>query len=131
MKRSNIDTKRPKKNLHYKKYFQRDIFDEDFLNEKDKALSPIVLSDKIPEEPRWKSPKTKKEKGASFNFNEEKDIKYGSNIVFIESKIDENDNEEKYSEIIKEQIKKILIQQYIYKKYRNKRKVKKKNINFY
>ena len=115
-------SKSSKKSLHYNQYFQKDIFDEEFLNEKDKALRPIILSDKIPEEPKRKSILDKR--GSNLKFNE--DIKYGSNIVYIGSKID--DNEEESHDIIVEQINKILIQQKFCKKSPYKRRIRKKII---
>ena len=57
----------PKKILDYKKYFQKNIFDENFLDEKDKALSLIVLSDKIPEK------KEEKIEGEDLRTDEEKE----------------------------------------------------------
>ena len=98
----------PKKILDYKKYFQKNIFDEDFLDEKDKALSPIVLSDIIPGDTK-KSLTEIEEKGINFKLSPEKDIKYGSNIIYISSKMDDNDDE--FREIMNEQINMILIQQ--------------------
>ena len=121
MKQSHINdnTKKPKKSLHYKQYFQKDIFDEEFLNEKDKALSPIILSDKIPGETKRKSKKKKNKKKLNLKQNEEKDIKYGSNVVYIESKIDDNDKDE-FRDIMNEQVLKIIVVQQ-FKKSPNKR----------
>ena len=98
------------KYLHYKKYFLKNIFDEKFLDEKDKALRPIVLSDKIQGETIKKSKKKKagRKKRSNFNENEEKYIKYGSNIVYIDSKIDENDNDDKFHALLNDQIFKII-----------------------
>ena len=118
----------PKNNFKYEKFFQKHIFDEDFLDEKDKALSPILLSDEIPGEITKKSLKENEEKEINLKLNEEKDIKYGSNIVYIDSKIDDNDEE--YNEIMNEQINMIVIQQ-INKKFPIGRKMRKKSINFY
>ena len=97
----------PKKILDYKKYFQKNIFDEIFLDEKDKALSPIVLSDKIPGKEIKKSNKKKKRKNCKDN--ESKYIRYGSNIVYIDSKIDKKDNGDEFREKLNEQILKIII----------------------
>ena len=106
MEHSNIITHFPKKILDYKKFFQKNIFDEDFLDEKDKALSPIVLSDKIPGEPLKKS--KKKKKRANSNANKEKYIRYGSNIIYIDSKITKKDDNDEFRSIINEQIFKII-----------------------
>ena len=99
-----------KKYLPYKKFFLRNIFDENFLDEKDKALSPIVLSDKIQVEKIKKSKKKKAErkKRTNFNENEEKSIKFGSNIVYIDSKIDENNNDDKFRALLNDQLFKII-----------------------
>ena len=126
MEQSEVASELSKKILDYKKYFQKNIFDEDFLNEKDKALSPIVLSDKIPGKEIKKSKNKKKQKVKHLNINEDKDIKYGSNIVYIGSKIDDNDKDEDSSAIINQQIKNLFIGHNTCKKSVNKRRKKKK-----
>ena len=108
MEQSNVINNFPKKILCYKSYFQKNIFDEDFLDEKDKALSPIILSDKIPEETVKKLKKKIKKKRTNFNANEEKYIRYGSNIVYIDSKLDKNDNNDEFRTVLNEQIFKII-----------------------
>ena len=92
MKQTYIISNSPKKHLFFEGNFLKNIFDDNFLNEKDKALSPIVLSDEI---------------------QGEIDIKYGSNIEYIGSKID--DNNEEFHEILNEQICKIIDE----KRFRN------------
>ena len=111
MERSNIIQNPSNKNLICKQYFQKNMFDEDFLAAKDKALSPIVLSDVISRESIKKDPKTKE---SNFKFNDETAIKYGSNIIYIESKSDDNDEE--FCEIINKQVKKIIILKKLCKK---------------
>ena len=98
----------PKKILDYKKYFQKNIFDENFLDEKDKALSPIVLSDKIPEKKTKKSKKKKQKKRKNSKAKKEKYNIYGSNIIYIDSKVEENENDDKFRTVINEQIFKII-----------------------
>ena len=98
----------PKKILRYKTYFHKNIFDEKFLDEKDKALSPIVLSDEIPGEINKKAKKKNKRRRTDFNVNEKKYIKYGPNIIFIGAKIDKNDNDDEIRATINEQIFKII-----------------------
>ena len=122
MEQNNIISNSQKINFKYQKYFRKYIFDEDFLNEKDKALSPIFLSDIIPGETK-KSLTEIEEKGKNSKFSSEKDIKYGSNIIYIDSKIDDNDEE--FHEIMNEQINMIIIQQ-ICKNYPNGKKMRKK-----
>ena len=124
MEQSNIISKSEKKNLIFKNYFKKNIFDEDFLDEKDKALSPIALSDVIPGESLRNSIKEKKEKGTNFSSIEEKDIKYSSNIVYIESKIDDNDEEPHV--LINEEITRIIMQQRYCKNSLYRRMVRKK-----
>ena len=114
--------KSPKKNLTYYNYCQKNIFDEDFLSEKDKALSPIELSDVVPGETTIKSLKDKAEEEKYLKLNEEKDIKYGSNIIYIESKI--NDNDEEFRSIMNEQIWKIVILQRFCKKSHQRRRMR-------
>ena len=126
MEQSQVIGYSPKNHLLYKKYFQKDIFDEDFLDEKDKALSPIFLSDVIPEEEIKKSKKKKIEKRTNFNSNIEKDIKYGSNIVYIGSKIDDNDNDEEPNKIMNQQVMRIIIEQKFCKKCPKEKKMRKK-----
>ena len=120
MEQSGLIKTSKKINFRYEKYFRKYIFDEDFLDEKDKALSPMVLSDVIPGETK-KS--LKEEKGISFKATLEKDIKYGSNIIYISSKMDDNDEERRT--IMNEQINKIIIDQ-VCKKYSSVKKAKKK-----
>ena len=108
MEQNNIISNSQKINFKYQKYFRKYIFDEDFLNEKDIALSPIVLSDIIPGDTK-KSLTEIEEKGINFKLSPEKDIKYGSNIIYISSKMDDNDDE--FREIMNEQINMIVIQQ--------------------
>ena len=93
--------------------FQKNIFDEDFLDEKDKALSPIVLSDEIPEETIKNPLKKTKKKETNLKINEVKDIKYNSNVEYIGSKVD--DNNEELLEILDEEVYKIIDEQ----KFRN------------
>ena len=109
MEQSEVASELSKKILDYKKYFQKNIFDEDFLDEKDKALSPIVLSDKIPGKEIKKSKNKKKQKRKNCKDNDCKYIRYGSNIVYIDSKIDEKDNGDEFREKLNEQILKIII----------------------
>ena len=108
MEDRNIMCNLSKKILDYKKYFQKNIFDESFLDEKDKALSPIVLSDKIPGKAVNKSKNKKQKKRKNFKVNERKCSRYDSNIVYIDSKIDENDNDDEFRSILNEQIFKII-----------------------
>ena len=123
MKQNNIISAFAKNNLNYENYLKKNIFDENFLNEKGKALSPIVLSDEIIGETIIESLNEKKE--IHFSANEEKDIKYSSNIVYIESKI--TDSEEESFAIMNEQINKIITRQKLRKKSPfGKRKKKKK-----
>ena len=121
MKQSHINdnTKKPKKSLHYKQYFKKDIFDEEFLNEKDKALSPIILSDKILEE----TP-IKKEKKNYIKFEDGKF--YGSNIIYIDSEIEDNGKNE-FCSILNEQINHIIHQKFC-TKFPKKKIVKRKKI---
>ena len=63
---SGIISNYQKMNSNHKKYFYENIFDEDFFNEKDKALSPIVLSDEISGGTIKKSIEVKKEKKLKF-----------------------------------------------------------------
>ena len=121
MKQNHIISKSSEKKLNYKNYFLKNIFDENFLNEKDKALSPIVLSDIIPEEKINKTQYKRK----NFIANEAKDSKYGSNIKYIDSNVDDNIDE--FHEILNEQICKIVNEQKLLKKFQNGRR-KKKNI---
>ena len=114
--------KSPKKNLTYYNYYQKNIFDEDFLSEKDIALSPIELSDVVPGETTRKSIKDITEEEKLLKLNEEEDIKYGSNIIYIESKI--NDNDEEFRAIMKEQIWKIVILQRFCKKSYTRRRMR-------
>ena len=109
MKQSHIISESLLKNLNNENYFLKNIFDEEFLNEKDKALSPIILSDVIPEEIIKKSLKKTKKKEINLKINEEKDIKYGSNIEYIGSKIDDNNDE--FFEILNEQVCEIIDEQ--------------------
>ena len=97
-----------KKNLHYKKYFQKNIFDEDFLNEKDKALSPIVLSDVIPKNAIKKFKNKKNNAKTNFESNDENETRYGSNIVYIGPKIAKDDHDDEFRSILNEQIFKII-----------------------
>ena len=109
MKQSHIISESLLKNLNNENYFLKNIFDEEFLNEKDKALSPIILSDVIPEETIKKSLKKTKKKEINLKINEEKDIKYGSNIEYIGSKI--YDNNDEFFEILNEQVCEIIDEQ--------------------
>ena len=104
MNQTDIINNFSKKILCYKTYFQKNIFDEDFLDEKDKALTPFVLSDVIQKKVIKKSKKKKQNQKANFQFPEKKDNKYGSNIVYIGPKIAENDNDDEFHEILNEQI---------------------------
>ena len=124
MKQNQIICKSAEKNLNRKKYFLKNIFDEDFLNEKDIALSPIVLTDEIPGEIIAKSQKETKKKRTNLNNHEVKDIKYGSNIVYIDSKIDDND--EGSHALITEQINRIINERKFCKKTPNRRRTRKK-----
>ena len=124
MKQNQIICKSAEKNLNRKKYFLKNIFDEDFLNEKDIALSPIVLTDEIPGEIITKSQKETKKKRTNLNNHEVKDIKYGSNIVYIDSKIDDND--EGSHALITEQINRIINERKFFKKTPNRRRMRKK-----
>ena len=126
MKQSHINdnTKKPKKSLHYKQYFQKDIFDEEFLNEKDKALSPIILTDKIPGENKKETP-IKKGKNNYIKIEEGKI--YGSNIIYIDSEIDDNGKEE-FCSILNEQINNIKTHQKFCAKYPIKKIVRRKKI---
>ena len=124
MEQSHITSNYPNKSLLFKKYFQKNVFDDDFLDEKDKALSPFVLSDEIPGEVIKKSKKIKRNKIRNFSVNKENDIKYGSNIVYIDSKIDDN-GEESY-QIMNEQISKIMTVQKFCKKSPYGRRIRKK-----
>ena len=126
MNQNDINNITPKTNPNYGNQFLKNIFDEDFLDEKDKALSPIELSDEIPEEINKTTKIEKKEKVKHLNINEDKDIKYGSNIVYIGSKIDDNDKDEDSSAIINQQIKNLFIGHNTCKKSVNKRRKKKK-----
>ena len=109
MKQNHASSKSQKNSLHYDDYLLKNIFDEKFLNEKDKALSPIILSDIIPGETIKKHLKKTKKKAKNIKINEEKDINYGSNIELIESKKD--DNGEEIREILNEQICEIIDEQ--------------------
>ena len=109
---------------HDKKYLQHNIFDEDFLNEKDKALSPIELSDEIPEVMINKSLEETTDKGTNFQSDEENDFKYGSNIIYIESKIEDNDDD--FYSILNENVCKIIFEQKFGKKSTIWRKMKNK-----
>lgn len=104
----------------YRKFFlPQNIFDDEFLKEKDKALSPIIISDIIKEE----SKNQNNIKCKTMKQDEEKDIKYGSNIIYIGSEIDDSENDgEKF--FLKEQIKMVTGQQ----KSRKKSNKKAKNI---
>ena len=126
MERNHIISKSSKNNSNKENYLLKNIFDENFLIEKDKALSPVILSDEIPEETTKKALKEIKNKGTTFNANEEKYIKYGSDIVYIDSKIDENNNDENYCEIINEQIKNIIIELDFCKSKPKRRRIRKK-----
>ena len=108
MEKNDLINNFPKKILHYKTFFQNNIFDDDFLDEKDKALSPIVLSDEIPGEKIKNHKKKKKKKITNFNSNEEKYIRYGSNVVYIDAQKDKNDNNDEFRAIINDKIFKIL-----------------------
>ena len=98
----------PKKILRYKTYFHTNVFDENFLDEKDKALSPIVLSDEIPGETIKKPKKKTKRRRTDFNANVEKYFKYGPNIIYIGPKKDKNDDNDEIHKILNEQIFKII-----------------------
>ena len=106
----------PKKILDYKKYFQKNIFDEDFLDEKDKALSPVLLSDKIHKETIKKTKKKKSNKKTNLKCNEKKDVEYGSNIVYIGLKVGENDGDDEFQSILNEQMFKIILDEKIFRK---------------
>ena len=122
MEQSGLIKTSKKINFRYEKYFRKYIFDEDFLDEKDKALSPMVLSDEIPGE-TIKSKEGEKENETNIIFNGEKYVKYGSNIVYIDSKIDDNDEE--LTTVMNEQVNMIIIEQ-VCKKYSSRKKIKKK-----
>ena len=107
MKQSEIINNFPSKILYYRAFFQKNIFDEDFLEEKDKALSPIVLSDQIPRKEINKFKKKKKRK-TNFNAKEEKYIRYGSNIVYVDSEKDIKYKDDDFRSIMNEQIFKII-----------------------
>ena len=126
MEKNDIFNNFQKKILCYKSFFQKNIFDEVFLDEKDKALTLAVLSDVIPEEIIKKTKKKKIIKRASFKYNEEEDTKNGSNIVLIGPKIaDDNDNE--FHDILNEQIFKIIRKKKIScKNTPNRRRMRKK-----
>ena len=109
MEQSRPNSESQKINLNFDDYLLKIIFDEKFLNEKDKALSPIILSDIIPGETIKKHLKKTKKKALNLKINEEKDINYGSNIELIESKKD--DNGEEIREILNEQICEIIDEQ--------------------
>ena len=109
MEQSRPNSESHKINLNFDDYLLKIIFDEKFLNEKDKALSPIILSDIIPGETIKKHLKKTKKKALNLKINEEKDIIYGSNIELIESKKD--DNGEEIREILNEQICEIIDEQ--------------------
>ena len=122
MESNNVNNNSKINNLKCEKHFQKYIFDEDFLDEKDKALSPMVLSDEIPGE-TIKSKEGEKENETNIIFNGEKYVKYGSNIVYIDSKIDDNDEE--LTTVMNEQVNMIIIDQ-VCKKYSSRKKIKKK-----
>ena len=124
MKQSCTINNSKNKDLNKEKYFLKNIFDENFLNEKDKALSSIVLSDVIPEETIKTSLNEKEIKEKNFKIDKRKDIKYGSNIEYIGSKIDDNDDE--FCTILNEQICKIISEQKLCKKPLNGKTMRKK-----
>ena len=124
MKQSCTINNSKNKDLNKEKYFLKNIFDENFLNEKDKALSSIVLSDVIPEETIKTSLNEKEIKEKKFKIDRRKDIKYGSNIEYIGSKIDDNDDE--FCTILNEQICKIISEQKLCKKPLNGKTMRKK-----
>ena len=124
MKQSCTINNSKNKDLNKEKYFLKNIFDENFLNEKDKALSSIVLSDVIPEETIKTSLNEKEIKEKNFKIDRRKDIKYGSNIEYIGSKIDDNDDE--FCTILNEQICKIISEQKLCKKPLNGKTMRKK-----
>lgn len=95
----------------------KNYFDEMFLKEKDKALSPIFLDDKIvinkeESEKEYKKEKSKRKKtkskkkneSANDNINRKASFdKYESNIVFVDNNDDdEEDNKEEECPIVKE-----------------------------
>ena len=107
MEQSDIINNFPKKILHYRAFFQKNIFDETFLDEKDKALSPIVLSDQIPQKAINK-PKKKQKRKTNFNAKEEKYIRYGSNIIYVDSERDKKNKDDDFHSIMNDQIFKII-----------------------
>ena len=111
----------PKKILRFKTLFQNNIFDEVFLEEKDKALSPIVLSDEIPGE-AIKKHKENKRRRNHLNTSKEKYNKYGPNIIFIGPKLERNDNDDNIDEILNEQVFKILSNEKFCKNNLNRKK---------
>ena len=111
----------PKKILRFKTLFQNNIFDEVFLDEKDKALSPVVLSDEIPGE-AIKKPNEKERRKTDLITNQEKYNKYGPNIIFIGPKLERNDNDDNIHEILNEQVFKILSNEKFCKNNLNRKK---------
>ena len=107
MESNNVNNNSKINNLKCEKHFQKYIFDEDFLDEKDKALSPIVLSDQIPRKEINKFKKKKKRK-TNFNAKEEKYIRYGSNIVYVDSEKDIQYKDDDFHSTMNEQIFKII-----------------------
>ena len=102
-------------NSFYRRFLEQNIFEDKFLKEKDIALRPIIISDFIPEDPKNQNNK----KSIIIKPNEEKDIKYGSNIIYVDSKLVDSENEEEES--LQKQIKMIISQQ----KRRNNKSIKK------
>ena len=110
-----------KNNCHFKRFFVN-VFDENFLNEKDKALRPIILSDVIPGET-----KVSLKRKPIRRLSNDTDIKYGSNIVLVDLQFEDNDNEEESNNVLNEQISKIINQQKYKSKCSRHRSSKKKS----
>ena len=91
------------------KIFQRDIFDQEFLNEKDDALKPIEFFNEIDDEIDVGSLISKseiKERKSKVKNKSRNSDKFKSNIVIIDT-ASENSSDSTFSDQIQKEIEKI------------------------